>query len=486
MTEPHSQPHAVRGRSRDALGESKPEYVVGASLLFGCLLIVFFAVGRSGHLDILDSHNLIEGSRFALRCLGDGDFMGCGHDVGTRQTAVFPYPLLQYLPSGLLLGLGASHGDVLATLGIVSFMAFTAAILVVLATFRDRPRHGVLVVLVLMGSSAVYHATSAFGEGLVSSLVVVAACAGVRRHPKAIFIFVLAASIGKETLAPFVVALVVICARAQDDGLLPPRRVTVAALAAGIAGIALNTAFNVFRFGGPQNLLYLDPELRTPGVIRRLEFLSAIFMSPSSGVIWFWPLFSALALTCTAVGLHRLWRRSHEPGGFLPVLAVTALMMLWFAALGTWFSPFGWVAYGPRLEVPLLGGLMVAYVHTVGDVIIRAAQRFRLVLLSGVVLLLAGSLQLFAPWNYSKALGQLNLGGSSCPPLTSLDVLGDPRTYYRCVDDVMWRFRPNVFDDIFQFELAWSTVAWIVGLAACLVLWHYIALGDETNTAIAS
>jgi hypothetical protein len=486
MTEPHSQWHAVRGRSFDGLGGSKPEYLVGASLLVGYLLIMFLAVGRSGHLDILDSHNLIKGSRFALRCIGDGDFVGCGHDVGTRQTAVFPYPLLQYLPSGLLLRIGASHSDVLAALGIINFVAFTAAILVVVATFRDRPRHGVLVVLVLMGSSAVYHATSAFGEGLVSSLVVVAACAGVRRNPKAIFIFVLAASIGKETLAPFVVALVLICARAQDDGLLPPRRLTLPALAGGLAGVALNTAFNVFRFGGPQNLLYVDPELRTPGVIRKLEFFSAIFMSPSSGVIWFWPLFSALALACTALGLHRLLHRGDEPGRFLPVLAVTALMLLWFAGLAAWFSPFGWVAYGPRLEVPLLGGLTVAYVHTVGDVMIRGAQRFRLVVLSGAVLLVAGSLQLFAPWNYSKALGQLNLGGSSCPPLTSLDVLGDPRTYYRCVEEIMFRLRPNVFDDIVQLELAWSTVAWIVGLAACLVLWHYIRRGDESNAAIAS
>ena len=353
------------------------EHVLGISLVALFPRLVARDARRLGHLATGDSNNLVNGTRVALRCLGDGDVVGCGHLAGSVQTEVFPYPLLQYLPSALFLWLRDSDGRVLAALGATSLIAFSIALLVVLASFRDRPRLGALLVLTLIGSSAVYHSTSAFGEGLTASLVVVAVCAGVRRHPTAIFLFVLAASLGKETLGPFVVALVLICARSPGDALLPSRRVTVAAVTAGVSAIALNTTFNVFRFGSVRNLLYLDSPFHTPGVGRKLEFFSAIFASPSSGVLWFWPVFSALAVTGTAIGVHRLLSRRDEPRTYLPVLSVTGVMLLWFAGLSAWYSPFGWIAYGPRLEVPLLGGLAVAYVQTVGDAIVLGVRRFR-------------------------------------------------------------------------------------------------------------
>ena len=452
-------------------------------LLAVFLVVVFFDARHKGHLDISDSHQLIRGSRFALRCLGDGNFVGCGHDTGSVQTDVFPYPLLQYLPSGLLVGLGASDANVLAGLGLISFVAVATALLVVVVTFRDRPRHGALAVLAVISSSAVYHATSAFAEGLVASLVVMAVCAGVRRHPAAIFVCVLVASLGKETLAPFAVALVLICARSPEDGLLPPKRVTLATVAAGSSAIVLNAMFNVFRFGGVQNLLYLQPELRTPGVVQKLEFFSGIFASPSSGVFWFWPFFSALALAGTAIGIYRAFNREMLHS-WLPVLSVTGVMMLWFAGLSSWFSPFGWIAYGPRLEVPLLGGLAVAYVQTVGDAIIRGVQRSLVARISGVALLLIGSIQFFSPWRYGEALGQLNLGRGSCPPLTNLDIGADPVLYYRCVDELVWRIRPNVLDDVVDFGLSWSTVGWLAAIGGSLFLWRVIATPTGRSSAL--
>ena len=87
-------------------------------------------------------------------------------------------------------------------------------------------------------------------------------------------------------------------------------------------------------------------------------------------------------------------------------------MLLWFGGLSAWYSPFGWIAYGPRLEVPLLGGLAVAYVHTVGESIVRIAQHSRLARVLGYAVVLAGSLQFFAPWRYTDVIGQLILGAS--------------------------------------------------------------------------
>jgi hypothetical protein len=457
------------------------KHALGVLLLAGFLFIVFRDARRLGHVATGDSNNLVEGVHTALTCLGDGDFVGCGHLHDSVQTLVFPYPLLQYVPAGLFVGLGASDGRALMALGTLSFISVVAALLVVLATFRDRPKHGALVVLALIGSSAVYQATSAFGEGLVLSLVVIAVCAGVRRSPTAIFVFVFLASLGKETLAPFVVALVLICARSPGDSLLPNRRLTIATVGAGVSAIALNATFNVFRFGSVQNLLYLDPPQHTPGIIRKLEFFSAIFLSPSAGVLWFWPLFSALAITATAIGVVSFLRRRDEPGRYLPVLSVTAVMLVWFAGLSAWYSPFGWIAYGPRLEVPLLGGLAVAYVRTVGDTILQGVQQSRVARFGGVALLLAGSLQFLAPWRYSEAIDALIVGRGSCPDMMRLDVYGDPAEYYRCTDQFMWRTRPSVFEELIEVAPTWSNYAWLAGCAGCLLLWLFIATPSRSG-----
>jgi hypothetical protein len=64
--------------------------------------------------------------------------------------------------------------------------------------------------------------------------------------------------------------------------------------------------------------------------------------------------------------------------------------------------------------------------------------------------------------------------------MTGLDIYGDPAGYYRCVDQFMWRLRPVVLDDDVQVGVAWSTVGWIVGLTACLILLHFIAARDAT------
>jgi hypothetical protein len=126
--------------------------------------------------------------------------------------------------------------------------------------------------------------------------------------------------------------------------------------------------------------------------------------------------------------------------------------------------------------VPLLGGLTVAYVQTVGGPIIQGVQRYRLARLFGIGLLLAGSLQFFAPWRHSHAISQLIAGRGSCPDMTALDIYGSPTQFYRCVNHFMWRVRPNIFDDLVQMGLTWSTVGWFVGFCGCLVLWLFIAV----------
>ena len=63
--------------------------------------------------------------------------------------------------------------------------------------------------------------------------------------------------------------------------------------------------------------------------------------------------------------------RTRRPGrqprvvrAWLPPLVVAAVTALWTGALASWWSTFGWIAWGPRLTLPLIPALVVAAVRT--------------------------------------------------------------------------------------------------------------------------
>ena len=441
------------------------------------LFVVFIDARRLGHIHTTDSDNLVKGTRQAIDCLRDGQFFRCGGGLG--KVEVFPYPLLQYLPAAVLIQLGLSDSSLLEWFGVISFLAFAGSLLLVVRTFRERPRHGALIVVSLLASSFLYHSTSAFGEGLTAALVIAAVVAAVRRRPVLLFVLVLMSSLGKETLAPFVVVLALVCARAENDAWLPARKFTIAALGGGITGILLNFAFNLFRYGSIKNLLYLEEVFRTPGIWQKIVFFGAIVGSPAAGVFWFWPLVSLMFLAGGAIGLSRLIRDRHSPRAYLPVLAVTATLIGWFALLSAWCSPFGWIAYGPRLEVPLLGGFAVSVAHLEGDKMVAALRRSRLAVLATGGALALGALQFGSPWRYALATEELIVPTGSCPAVSQIEIRTDAALYYRCVTEVMWRRHPMVLDDLFDLSASVRGAAWLLAVAGSVLLLWYVAARSE-------
>ncbi len=409
-------------------------WTVAVTSLVVFVLLLWFDAARLGNVHTGDTDNLVVGTRRAGECIRAGTWTACGLLPGTRVSEVFPYPPLQYLPAGLFASLGLSNDAVVEALGRLNILAFAATIIMCGWAFHspDRRASRSLAIIAVIGSSAVYQSTAGFGEMLAAAMATAAVAAVLRRRPVLIVATVAIAALGKDTLLPFIVALGFLCGR-DEDRFLPPRRVWIPLLVGACLGGIVIVAFNVFRFGQVINVFYLDPLFRTPGEMRRLVFLAGEWLSPSAGLAWYWPIATAVLIACGWIAVIGLVRRPRRTRGWLPGLAVAGLAVLFTAGLASWFSPYGWIAYGPRLSVPLMPALTIAALHVAGSqletaarVMLRPPAGFAV---ASALVIVAGWPQFGAAWSHTAAIADLIAADATCPRMTDYPIQADVARY---------------------------------------------------------
>lgn len=410
-----------------------------ALLVFAFVELLWIQAFPLGHLHTGDTDNLVAGARTALDCVDQGTWRGCAHVPGNPGTGVFPYPLLQYLPATFAVWLGASDTAVLGFLARISVLAFAGCLGLIWFALRERPRLAALGVLAVLGSAATYQATSAFGE-MLAALVVVAAIVAVRSgRPATILATCLVACIAKETLAPFVVLLGLVAGR-PDDRWLPRRRVLVPLVIGAGFGVFLNIGFNLFRFGSPRNLNYLQSFRRTPGIGLKLELFVAEWASPVAGLLWTWSIASGLIIVVLGIGLVRLVRNPRNPVDWLPSLAASGVAVAFTAILATWFAPFGWSAYGHRLAVPILPAVvlvcLLACPIQIYEFLHHIGRRTSSVVVAILLLLVVAWPQTAAPWTWRDSLSEMRAENPECNQPVMIETMAD--LYFECLTDVTW------------------------------------------------
>jgi hypothetical protein len=424
--------------------------VIGAVALIAGFVVVFIATGASiANIHTGDTDNLVKGARAASRCVSHGMFVGCGHPAGQPTTAVFPFPLVQYIPAFVLVRLGVSDPHIVSWLARINTVAFLVTIAgIVLAGRRIRHLRDWTpeLLIVLFTGPLLFYALAGFGEMLAAALCFAFVVSALSRRPVLMALTLAIACLGKETLAPFLVGLGVVCARDRDDGWLPPRRYLLALVTGAAAGLGLSAAFNVFRYGTPKNLLYFQPQFRTPGQRLPLNFFAELWFAPSGGLLWFWfSAFSVFALLGW-IAFRRLRTAPRNAYSWLPPLLTLAVLVAFQVGLALWAYPFGWIAWGPRLTVPVIPALVVAAIATgapeLRALVDRALRPVAAAVVVAVVLVLTTLPQSGAIWAYSKATTALLAPSPGCPGLTGLPAIADG-TYYRCVKQIAWRRNPS-------------------------------------------
>lgn len=402
-----------------------------------------------------DTQAIIDGGAQAWRCLVEGRFTSC---EGVRDFA-----FLQYAVSIPGAALGISPRVLMRVYEVISMISVVAMLGMTWNEFRRRgaPAVGWLGIAILLTGPFLHYFRSTSGEALASALILAGVCATVRSRresvsPVLILLLSFFSTLTKEVAFPFLLLL----------SLLGRRK---SATALGVAlGWALSALFNLFRFGVFWNTYNLSDRLRVHDPLQRLSGAAAIWLSPSGGLVFFWPVFVALL----GVGLV-LSVKDRAPALEGERLSWVAGALLTLAGmtvgLSGWYAPLGWVGWGPRLILPWVPAgiyllLMAVGAQSVSGLYALAGRAWaKIAFFLGVFLVSAPqSLILLAPWVLGDFFQRTNPG---CPRIPTVD---DGALYFRCLNYLFWEHSPLVLD-------AWSALrkpmAWVFLSLHGAVLW---------------
>jgi hypothetical protein len=424
-----------------------------------------------------DSHGVVIGARHVVDCLRHGKYTWCDRrpdgliggrgPTGFRQGAVGQFPLLQYVLAVPLRALGMGELPTLRALILVDFAALLTAVALVWRLARrlgpELAAWGPVLSLTLIVSPLLWYSTVPFAEVLAVALLLGVVAAVLEGWPPVVLaVLVLLACLAKETNPPFVVALGGLAfltrpAPERTRATLP--RVAGPVLLGALAGSLANVGFNVFRFDSLRNATYLQAPYGPPGLSIESRMFGALLVSPNGGLLWFWP--AAVAVLAIAACA---WPRPRRAQGWRSVVpwAVLGVLAAELAGLALWYSPFGWIGWGPRLTLPLVPPLIVlavAYAGTGGAQLLGRLLRGRGIWLAGAVVAVAGVSQL-AFLDPQPVLRRFFRSGTSC---VHQPIEVDPPAYYRCLQRLAWRRRPMLLDGLRQ-------VATPLGLVAALAV----------------
>ena len=140
-------------------------------------------------------------------------------------------------------------------------------------------------------------------------------------------------------------------------------------MAGVLAGVAASCAFNWFRYHQLTNYTYSHSFEQVPGLGRRVGLSVALWLAPNGGVALFWLLAAAVAVGLVVLVATSLRRRPVSAARILPASALVISLLFLTGTLASWFAPFGWEAWGPRLMLPALPAIiLIALVVYVEDV----------------------------------------------------------------------------------------------------------------------
>jgi hypothetical protein len=293
----------------------------------------------------------VRGADAARACLADGPLTDC--------PGVSYFPLFQYLPAMALGAVGVSDTGILRTLAAISTVCLAGILLLGWWIVRRHAGGGpaAIVATALAAGPLIWYARATFGEMLATFLMLLFIEAVLsQRRPLTLAVTLWLAGITKETTIPFLLVLGLVALFGPARARIRAVRYELIALAAGaVLVLATNAGFNLFRFDSIWNEYNLQSLFRVPGHGRRAEIALSIWAAPNGGLLEFWPLAVILIAITLAWALSVLGTRL-PPWPALILVGVVAWLTVGFAI---WYAPFGWHAWGPRLEVPWIPVLLV-------------------------------------------------------------------------------------------------------------------------------
>ena len=418
----------------------------------GVMCLTLFWIGATRPERLLDLRGVSIGAGRAVHCLEHGHFTGCdrlpdGQMSGASRNGfvmgnVGPWAPLAYFMAMPLRAVGLSAGTTLSVLIMTNAVAFTALIALswVLVARRVGREWGPVITVCLLTSPLLWYSTVAFGE-VVTALIVSSAVAAVltRRSPRLLAVVVMLAGFTKETNAPFVAALCCLALVTTEREPTRRRRALAAIGLGSLAAVAGNSLFNIFRFGSMFNSHYSDAVYQVSRLPRVGGNFLALLIGPNTGIVWLWPAVVILLTFLAIAGVRGIAPRSAPMVRWSGVMVV-ALSLVEMIGLARWYSPFGWIAWGSRLILPLFPPMLlcaIAALGPVGTTALRRALRSGRTRIAAGVVVLAGIPQVAVLWTPRSWASFFSSRGVCANAAVETNV----DRYYRCTSHLAWRAR---------------------------------------------
>jgi hypothetical protein len=435
----------------------------------------------------VDSRVMVQHVDTVLAAIGQGRWSGWNGQ----------FPLLQQLPVFAMRIIGVPDAAVYGALTALSLGAYVGLAALSGWGLRRTPRVAALLVAVLLMGPLAWYAHTTFGEPLAAlvTLALVVACAEGAPAP-VVFGLALLGGLSKDTAAPFLALLAVAAAMAPtlsapeaapSLGRLLRRVPWVPALAGAAAGLAIAAGYNHLEFGTWTNQAYLSPLFLVHDLPTQASFLAANLVSPNGGLFPTWPIL----LAYTALVLLAAWRRLRHPGAGRLWLLPAGLALLVMAGLlwgfSGWYSPLGWIGWGPRLLLPWVPATCFVLARLLRPELAALLAR----MLASPALAWGGGLALglasvpeFVVIFRQSVLDHLFAPDAVCPAIAY--VQDGVAQYYRCTEWQLWgktSILLDAFNPVYGRRLLVAGAACAVGLALLLV-WAMLAQpdrGEETG-----
>jgi hypothetical protein len=173
--------------------------------------------------------------------------------------------------------------------------------------------------------------------------------------------------------------------------------------------------------------------------VHRLSLSVALWLAPNGGVGWFCPLGTAVVLGLVVIAAMAARGGAERRRRSLPAVALVIALLLTTGTLASWFAPFGWVAWGPRLMVPVVPAIVVLtvvlYVGETEQVLRVALGGVGRAVALGAVLVVA-ALPEVNVLHAGQVVGQLFAPDATCPRFANVAV--GPGYYYHCLNHWAW------------------------------------------------
>jgi hypothetical protein len=395
--------------------------------------------------------------------------VGCARaDVWTKCPGTYQFGWLQHAPAIFLAWKGMDDNSIVFVLTLINFLAFAWLMMVVIKRFDIKNESTWLLLSALLLGPMYAFSVYSFSEMLtfvLLSLFVLELADGKSMYSMAFLAFIISSS--RETAFTIVVALAICVLVVRETRLhiaIKKLLVTGVASCAGLSSIFL---FNIWKYGTIINGHYADPIRRVPGTVLKIKNVFAIWISPSGGVLPFWLLGGLLSLSIPVISIW-FWRSDIRRAIAGSILLGTLSFQTFL--LASWYAPFGWVTWGPRLILPIVGATLITcfvlYESIIQQIIDFIRFKFVLVsiLLSGVFL--SGVSNLGFILNRSATLAWFT------PPLLPYcrkmaNVEIDRHYYFLCaLDFAPWQLGRTLWDAGFhQVTHGWGLLYFLLEIA---------------------